>query len=83
MTGSKAYSIGDAGEETNMTNLVIVESGAKGKKIQAYLGRLHRRIMPRARSGSPRPGPDRKQANKAMWASRDDALRATVGMDRS
>ena len=59
-----------------MTNLVIVESGAKGKKIQAYLGsdyivescRGHVQDLPC------RGFPDRKQANKAMWASRDDAL---------
>ena len=76
MTGSKAYSINGVGENTDMTNLVIVESGAKGKKIQAYLGsdyivescRGHVQDLPG------RGFPDRKQANKAMWASRDDAL---------
>ena len=76
MTRSKTYSINGVAEETNMTNLVIVESGAKGKKIQAYLGpdyivescRGHVQDLPG------RGFPDRKQANKAMWASRDDAL---------
>ena len=59
-----------------MTSLVIVESGAKGKKIQAYLGSEY--IVESCRGHvQDLPGrgyPDRKQANKAMWASRSDAL---------
>jgi len=59
-----------------MTSLVIVESGAKGKKIQAYLGSEY--IVESCRGHvQDLPGrgyPDRKQANKAMWASKSDAL---------
>ena len=59
-----------------MSSLVIVESGAKGKKIQGYLGngylvescRGHVQDLPG------RAYPDRKQANKAMWASKEDVL---------
>ena len=76
MTGTQVYSSHDMGEELVMTSLVIVESGAKGKKIQTYLGsdyivescRGHVQDLPG------RGYPDRKQANKAMWASKDNAL---------
>ena len=59
-----------------MTNLVIVESGAKGKKIKQYLGKNyivdtckgHVQDLPS------RGGKDKKQANKAMWASKPDVL---------
>ena len=59
-----------------MVSLVVVESGAKGKKIQSYLGKDF--IVESCRGHvQDLPGkgyPDRKQANKAMWASKEDVL---------
>ena len=59
-----------------MVSLVVVESGAKGKKIQSYLGKDF--IVESCRGHvQDLPGkgyPDRKQANKAMWASKEDGL---------
>ena len=59
-----------------MTNLVIVESGAKGKKIKQYLGKNyivdtckgHVQDLPS------RGAKNKKQANKAMWVSKPDVL---------
>ena len=59
-----------------MSSLVIVESGAKGKKIQGYLGpsfivescRGHVQDLPG------RGYKDKKQASKSMWASKKDQL---------
>ena len=59
-----------------MTNLVIVESGAKGKKIKQYLGKNYivdtckGHVQDLPSKGSK----DKKQANKAMWASKPETL---------
>ncbi len=59
-----------------MTDLVIVESGAKGKKIKQILGKGF--IVETCKGhvqDLPGPGcPDKKQKNKAMWASKKDSL---------
>ena len=59
-----------------MSSLVIVESGAKGKKIQGYLGKgyLVESCRGHVQDLPGRAHPDRKQANKAMWASKEDVL---------
>ena len=59
-----------------MKGMAIVESGAKGKKIKQYLGRGyivdsckgHVQDLPNSRAR------DKKQAKKAMWASKADSL---------
>ena len=59
-----------------MKGMVIVESGAKGKKIKQYLGRGF--IVDSCKGHvQDLPGysaKDKKQARKAMWASKPDSL---------
>ena len=59
-----------------MVNLIIVESSAKAKKIGGFLGGNY--IVSSCQGHvQDLPGPkypDRKQANKAMWAASEDSL---------
>jgi len=59
-----------------MKGMVIVESGAKGKKVKQYLGRGF--IVDSCKGHvQDLPGyaaKDKKQAKKAMWASKPDSL---------
>jgi len=59
-----------------MTDLVIVESGAKGKKIKQILGKdfIVETCKGHVQDLPGKACPQKKQANKAMWASKKDAL---------
>ncbi len=59
-----------------MTDMVIVESGAKGKKIKQFLGKgyIVDTCKGHVQDLPGRNSKNKKQANKAMWASKDDEL---------
>ena len=59
-----------------MTDMVIVESGAKGKKIKQFLGKgfIVETCKGHVQSLPGKGSKNKKQANKALWASKPEML---------